>query len=170
MKMLRTLSVCALLFVALNATDFSKTSDVDLAKMAGIVAPKDIVDYKKELRMRMKKMSKEKRAEFHKQLHEYAIKNTDNMTVAEFEAHKKAVQEELDKHGMKSMDKELGLKSCGCKNKHKHHEHKHHTHDKHEKHDEHEKHKHHEHDNQTADKHEEHATKKHDESKDKASK
>ncbi|WP_418904542.1 DUF1104 domain-containing protein [Helicobacter cetorum] len=107
-------SLVTLLLAPLSATDFSKKSDLDLAKMAGIVAPKDIVDYKKELRKRMKAMPKEKRAEFHKQLHEYAIKNTDDMTVAEFEARRKAIKEELDKHNMKDTDKELGLKSCDC--------------------------------------------------------
>ncbi|WQS01259.1 DUF1104 domain-containing protein [Helicobacter pylori] len=122
-KALKILSVSALLFVALNAKDFSKTSDEDLAKMAGIVAPQDIVDYKKELRMRMKKMPEDKREAFHKQLHEYAIKNTDNMTVADFEAHKKAVKEALKKSNMKDMDDDLGLRSCKHGKKHKHHKH-----------------------------------------------
>ncbi|AFH99433.1 hypothetical protein HPSH169_03685 [Helicobacter pylori Shi169] len=122
-KALKILSVSALLFVALNAKDFSKTSDEDLAKMAGIVAPQDIVDYKKELRMRMKKMPEDKREAFHKQLHEYAIKNTDNMTVADFEAHKKAVKEALKKSNMKDMDDDLGLRSCKHEKKHKHHKH-----------------------------------------------
>ncbi|MBH0254429.1 DUF1104 domain-containing protein [Helicobacter pylori] len=123
-KALKILSVSALLFVALNAKDFSKTSDEDLAKMAGIVAPQDIVDYKKELRMRMKKMPEDKREAFHKQLHEYAIKNTDNMTVADFEAHKKAVKEALKKSNMKDMDDDLGLRSCKHEKMHKHHKHK----------------------------------------------
>ncbi len=122
-KALKILSVSALLFVALNAKDFSKTSDEDLAKMAGIVAPQDIVDYKKELRMRMKKMPEDKREAFHKQLHEYAIKNTDNMTVADFEAHKKAVKEALKKSNMKDMDDDLGLRSCKHGKMHKHHKH-----------------------------------------------
>ncbi|WP_237013521.1 DUF1104 domain-containing protein [Helicobacter pylori] len=122
-KALKILSVSALLLVALNAKDFSKTSDEDLAKMAGIVAPQDIVDYKKELRMRMKKMPEDKREAFHKQLHEYAIKNTDNMTVADFEAHKKAVKEALKKSNMKDMDDDLGLRSCKHGKKHKHHKH-----------------------------------------------
>ncbi|AEN15330.1 DUF1104 domain-containing protein [Helicobacter pylori] len=122
-KALKILSVSALLFVALNAKDFSKTSDEDLAKMAGIVAPQDIVDYKKELRMRMKKMPKDKREAFHKQLHEYAIKNTDNMTVADFEAHQKAVKEALKKSNMKDMDDDLGLRSCKHGKMHKHHKH-----------------------------------------------
>ncbi|ADO03932.1 hypothetical protein HPCU_03860 [Helicobacter pylori Cuz20] len=122
-KALKILSVSALLFVALNAKDFSKTSDEDLAKMAGIVAPQDIVDYKKELRMRMKKMPEDKREAFHKQLHEYAIKNTDNMTVADFEAHQKAVKEALKKSNMKDMDDDLGLRSCKHEKKHKHHKH-----------------------------------------------
>ncbi|GAA8389897.1 sialic acid-binding protein [Helicobacter pylori] len=127
-KALKILSVSALLFVALNAKDFSKTSDEDLAKMAGIVAPQDIVDYKKELRMRMKKMPEDKREAFHKQLHEYAIKNTDNMTVADFEAHQKAVKEALKKSNMKDMDDDdLGLRSCKHGKMHKHH--KHHKHD-----------------------------------------
>ncbi|GAA7391988.1 sialic acid-binding protein [Helicobacter pylori] len=125
-KALKILSVSALLFVALNAKDFSKTSDEDLAKMAGIVAPQDIVDYKKELRMRMKKMPEDKREAFHKQLHEYAIKNTDNMTVADFEAHQKAVKEALKKSNMKDMDDDLGLRSCKHEKMHKHH--KHHKH------------------------------------------
>ncbi|GAA7737135.1 hypothetical protein HpCOL152_02810 [Helicobacter pylori] len=120
-KALKILSVSALLFVALNAKDFSKTSDEDLAKMAGIVAPQDIVDYKKELRMRMKKMPEDKRKAFHKQLHEYAVKNTDNMTVADFEAHQKAVKEALKKSNMKDMDDDLGLRSC--EKMHKHHKH-----------------------------------------------
>ncbi|GAA7192618.1 sialic acid-binding protein [Helicobacter pylori] len=128
-KALKILSVGALLFVALNAKDFSKTSDEDLAKMAGIVAPQDIVDYKKELRMRMKKMPEDKREAFHKQLHEYAIKNTDNMTVADFEAHQKAVKEALKKSNMKDMDDDLGLRSCEKMHKH----HKHGGHDKHGK-------------------------------------
>ncbi len=122
-KALKILSVSALLFVALNAKDFSKTSDEDLAKMAGIVAPQDIVDYKKELRMRMKKMPEDKREAFHKQLHEYAVKNTDNMTVADFEAHKKAVKEALKKSNMKDMDDDLGLRSCKHGKMHKHHKH-----------------------------------------------
>ncbi|WRA91499.1 DUF1104 domain-containing protein [Helicobacter pylori] len=126
-KALKILSVSMLLFAALNAKDFSKTSDEDLAKMAGIVAPQDIVDYKKELRMRMKKMPEDKREAFHKQLHEYAIKNTDNMTVADFEAHKKAVKEALKKSNMKDMDDDLGLRSCKHGKMHKHH--KHHKHD-----------------------------------------
>ncbi|MFP6191585.1 DUF1104 domain-containing protein [Helicobacter pylori] len=120
-KALKILSMSALLFVALNAKDFSKTSDEDLAKMAGIVAPQDIVDYKKELRMRMKKMPEDKREAFHKQLHEYAVKNTDNMTVADFEAHQKAVKEALKKSNMKDMDDDLGLRSC--EKMHKHHKH-----------------------------------------------
>ncbi|WRG71899.1 DUF1104 domain-containing protein [Helicobacter pylori] len=130
-KALKILSVSALLFVALNAKDFSKTSDEDLAKMAGIVAPQDVVDYTKELRMRMEKMPEDKRKAFHKQLHEYAVKNTDNMTVADFEAHQKAVKEALKKSNMKDMDDDLGLRSCKHEKMHKHH--KHGGHDKHGK-------------------------------------
>ncbi|MGL2873284.1 DUF1104 domain-containing protein [Helicobacter pylori] len=122
-KALKILSVSALLFVALNAKDFSKTSDEDLAKMAGVVAPQDIVDYTKELKMRMKKMPEDKRKAFHKQLHEYAVKNTDNMTVADFEAHQKAVKEALKKSNMKDMDDDLGLRSCKHEKMHKHHKH-----------------------------------------------
>ncbi|GAA7646725.1 sialic acid-binding protein [Helicobacter pylori] len=130
-KALKILSVSALLFVALNAKDFSKTSDEDLAKMAGIVAPQDIVDYTKELKMRMKKMPEDKRKAFHKQLHEYAIKNTDSMTVADFEARQKAVKEALKKGNMEDMDDDFGLRSCKHGKKHKHH--KHGGHDKHGK-------------------------------------
>ncbi|MGL2551561.1 DUF1104 domain-containing protein [Helicobacter pylori] len=130
-KALKILSVSALLFVALNAKDFSKTSDEDLAKMAGIVAPQDIVDYTKELKMRMKKMPEDKRKAFHKQLHEYAIKNTDSMTVADFEAHQKAIKEALKKGNMEDMDDDLGLRSCKHGKMHKHH--KHGGHDKHGK-------------------------------------
>ncbi|GAA7225506.1 sialic acid-binding protein [Helicobacter pylori] len=130
-KALKILSVSALLFVALNAKDFSKTSDEDLAKMAGIVAPQDIVDYTKELKMRMKKMPEDKRKAFHKQLHEYAIKNTDNMTVADFEARQKAIKEALKKGNMEDMDDDLGLRSCKHGKMHKHH--KHGGHDKHGK-------------------------------------
>ncbi len=122
-KALKILSVSALLFVALNAKDFSKTSDEDLAKMAGIVAPQDIVDYTKELKMRMKKMPEDKRKAFHKQLHEYAIKNTDSMTVADFEARQKAVKEALKKGNMEDMDDDFGLRSCKHGKKHKHHKH-----------------------------------------------
>ncbi|WQY61747.1 DUF1104 domain-containing protein [Helicobacter pylori] len=130
-KALKILSVSTLLFVALNAKDFSKTSDEDLAKMAGVVAPQDIVDYTKELKMRMKKMPEDKRKAFHKQLHEYAIKNTDNMTVADFEARQKAVKEALKKGNMEDMDDDFGLRSCKHGKKHKHH--KHGGHDKHGK-------------------------------------
>ncbi|WP_100950731.1 DUF1104 domain-containing protein [Helicobacter pylori] len=130
-KALKILSVSALLFVALNAKDFSKTSDEDLAKMAGIVAPQDVVDYTKELKMRMKKMPKDKREAFHKQLHEYAVKNTDSMTVADFEARQKAVKEALKKGNMEDMDDDLGLRSCKHGKMHKHH--KHGGHDKHGK-------------------------------------
>ncbi len=130
-KALKILSISALLFVALNAKDFSKTSDEDLAKMAGVVAPQDIVDYTKELKMRMKKMPEDKRKAFHKQLHEYAIKNTDNMTVADFEARQKAVKEALKKGNMEDMDDDFGLRSCKHGKKHKHH--KHGGHDKHGK-------------------------------------
>ncbi|MFP6058759.1 DUF1104 domain-containing protein [Helicobacter pylori] len=130
-KALKILSVSALLFVALNAKDFSKTSDEDLAKMAGVVAPQDIVDYTKELKMRMKKMPEDKRKAFHKQLHEYAIKNTDSMTVADFEARQKAVKEALKKGNMEDMDDDFGLRSCKHGKKHKHH--KHGGHDKHGK-------------------------------------
>ncbi|MDU9765571.1 DUF1104 domain-containing protein [Helicobacter pylori] len=130
-KALKILSVGALLFVALNAKDFSKTSDEDLAKMAGVVAPQDIVDYTKELKMRMEKMSEDKRKAFHKQLHEYAIKNTDKMTVADFEAHQKAIKEALKKGNMEDMDDDFGLRSCKHGKKHKHH--KHGGHDKHGK-------------------------------------
>ncbi|WP_187940685.1 DUF1104 domain-containing protein [Helicobacter pylori] len=130
-KALKILSVGALLFVALNAKDFSKTSDEDLAKMAGVVAPQDIVDYTKELKKRMEKMPEDKRKAFHKQLHEYAVKNTDNMTVADFEARQKAVKEALKKSNMKDMDDDLGLRSCKHEKMHKHH--KHGGHDKHGK-------------------------------------
>ncbi|WQU81693.1 DUF1104 domain-containing protein [Helicobacter pylori] len=130
-KALKILSVSALLFVALNAKDFSKTSDEDLAKMAGIVAPQDVVDYTKELKMRMKKMPEDKRKAFHKQLHEYAVKNTDNMTVADFEARQKAIKEALKKGNMEDMDDDLGLRSCKHGKMHKHH--KHGGHDKHGK-------------------------------------
>ncbi|WP_120881665.1 DUF1104 domain-containing protein [Helicobacter pylori] len=130
-KALKILSVSALLFVALNAKDFSKTSDEDLAKMAGIVAPQDIVDYTKELKMRMKKMPEDKRKAFHKQLHEYATKNTDSMTVADFEARQKAVKEALKKGNMEDMDDDFGLRSCKHGKMHKHH--KHGGHDKHGK-------------------------------------
>ncbi|MGL2598266.1 DUF1104 domain-containing protein [Helicobacter pylori] len=130
-KALKILSVSALLFVALNAKDFSKTSDEDLAKMAGVVAPQDIVDYTKELKKRMEKMPEDKRKAFHKQLHEYAVKNTDNMTVADFEARQKAVKEALKKGNMEDMDDDLGLRSCKHEKMHKHH--KHGGHDKHGK-------------------------------------
>ncbi len=130
-KALKILSVSTLLFVALNAKDFSKTSDEDLAKMAGVVAPQDIVDYTKELKMRMKKMPEDKRKAFHKQLHEYAVKNTDSMTVADFEARQKAIKEALKKGNMEDMDDDFGLRSCKHGKKHKHH--KHGGHDKHGK-------------------------------------
>ncbi|WQR65353.1 DUF1104 domain-containing protein [Helicobacter pylori] len=130
-KALKILSVSALLFVALNAKDFSKTSDEDLAKMAGVVAPQDIVDYTKELKKRMEKMPEDKRKAFHKQLHEYAVKNTDKMTVADFEARQKAVKEALKKGNMEDMDDDFGLRSCKHGKKHKHH--KHGGHDKHGK-------------------------------------
>ncbi len=130
-KALKILSVSALLFVALNAKDFSKTSNEDLAKMAGVVAPQDIVDYTKELKMRMKKMPEDKRMAFHKQLHEYAIKNTDKMTVADFEARQKAIKEALKKGNMEDMDDDFGLRSCKHGKMHKHH--KHGGHDKHGK-------------------------------------
>ncbi|MCQ2827694.1 DUF1104 domain-containing protein [Helicobacter pylori] len=130
-KALKILSVSALLFVALNAKDFSKTSDEDLAKMAGIVAPQDVVDYTKELKMRMKKMPEDKRKAFHKQLHEYAVKNTDSMTVADFKARQKAIKEALKKGNMEDMDDDFGLRSCKHGKKHKHH--KHGGHDKHGK-------------------------------------
>ncbi|WRG56104.1 DUF1104 domain-containing protein [Helicobacter pylori] len=122
-KALKILSVSTLLFVALNAKDFSKTSDEDLAKMAGIVAPQDIVDYTKELKMRMKKMPEDKRKAFHKQLHEYATKNTDSMTVADFEARQKAIKEALKKGNMEDMDDDFGLRSCKHGKMHKHHKH-----------------------------------------------
>ncbi|WRF71406.1 DUF1104 domain-containing protein [Helicobacter pylori] len=130
-KALKILSVSALLFVALNAKDFSKTSDEDLAKMAGVVAPQDVVDYTKELKMRMEKMPEDKRKAFHKQLHEYATKNTDKMTVADFEARQKAVKEALKKGNMEDMDDDFGLRSCKHGKMHKHH--KHGGHDKHGK-------------------------------------
>ncbi|RVY09046.1 DUF1104 domain-containing protein [Helicobacter pylori] len=130
-KALKILSVSALLFVALNAKDFSKTSDEDLAKMAGVVAPQDIVDYTKELKKRMEKMPEDKRKAFHKQLHEYAIKNTDKMTVADFEARQKAIKEALKKGNMEDMDDDFGLRSCKHGKMHKHH--KHGGHDKHGK-------------------------------------
>ncbi|MCQ2850665.1 DUF1104 domain-containing protein [Helicobacter pylori] len=130
-KALKILSVSMLLFVALNAKDFSKTSDEDLAKMAGVVAPQDIVDYTKELKMRMEKMPEDKRKAFHKQLHEYATKNTDSMTVADFEARQKAIKEALKKGNMEDMDDDFGLRSCKHGKKHKHH--KHGGHDKHGK-------------------------------------
>ncbi|NHB50436.1 DUF1104 domain-containing protein [Helicobacter pylori] len=122
-KVLKILSVSALLFVALNAKDFSKTSDEDLAKMAGVVAPQDIVDYTKELKKRMEKMPEDKRKAFHKQLHEYAVKNTDKMTVADFEARQKAVKEALKKGNMEDMDDDFGLRSCKHGKKHKHDKH-----------------------------------------------
>ncbi|WRA23954.1 DUF1104 domain-containing protein [Helicobacter pylori] len=130
-KALKILSVSVLLFVALNAKDFSKTSDEDLAKMAGVVAPQDIVDYTKELKKRMEKMPEDKRKAFHKQLHEYATKNTDKMTVADFEARQKAIKEALKKGNMEDMDDDFGLRSCKHGKKHKHH--KHGGHDKHGK-------------------------------------
>ncbi|MFP6168710.1 DUF1104 domain-containing protein [Helicobacter pylori] len=130
-KALKILSISALLFVALNAKDFSKTSDEDLAKMAGVVAPQDIVDYTKELKMRMEKMPEDKRKAFHKQLHEYAVKNTDKMTVADFEARQKAIKEALKKGNMEDMDDDFGLRSCKHGKMHKHH--KHGGHDKHGK-------------------------------------
>ncbi len=122
-KALKILSVSTLLFVALNAKDFSKTSNEDLAKMAGVVAPQDIVDYTKELKMRMEKMPEDKRKAFHKQLHEYATKNTDKMTVADFEARQKAIKEALKKGNMEDMDDDFGLRSCKHGKKHKHDKH-----------------------------------------------
>ncbi|WQZ78350.1 DUF1104 domain-containing protein [Helicobacter pylori] len=130
-KALKILSISALLFVALNAKDFSKTSDENLAKMAGVVAPQDIVDYTKELKKRMEKMPEDKRKAFHKQLHEYATKNTDSMTVADFEARQKAIKEALKKGNMEDMDDDFGLRSCKHGKMHKHH--KHGGHDKHGK-------------------------------------
>ncbi|WQV52271.1 DUF1104 domain-containing protein [Helicobacter pylori] len=150
-KALKILSMSALLFVALNAKDFSKTSDENLAKMAGVVAPQDIVDYTKELKKRMEKMPEDKRKAFHKQLHEYAVKNTDNMTVADFEARQKAVKEALKKGNMEDMDDDLGLRSCKHEKMHKHH--KHGGHDKHGKgHDKEQGKKDHDHDDHGEDK------------------
>ncbi|MGN8367292.1 DUF1104 domain-containing protein [Helicobacter pylori] len=130
-KALKILSMSALLFVALNAKDFSKTSDENLAKMAGVVAPQDIVDYTKELKKRMEKMPEDKRKAFHKQLHEYAVKNTDKMTVADFEARQKAIKEALKKGNMEDMDDDFGLRSCKHGKMHKHHRHG--SHEKHGK-------------------------------------
>ncbi len=156
-KALKILSVSALLFVALNAKDFSKTSDEDLAKMAGIVAPQDIVDYTKELKMRMEKMLEDKRMAFHKQLHEYAIKNTDSMTVADFEARQKAIKEALKKGNMGDMDDDFGLRSCKHGKMHKHDKHskkKKHDKDHDKKHDK-------DHDNKDHDHHDEDHSDKH---------
>ncbi|WP_187860052.1 DUF1104 domain-containing protein [Helicobacter pylori] len=152
-KALKILSISALLFVALNAKDFSKTSDEDLAKMAGVVAPQDIVDYTKELKMRMEKMPEDKRKAFHKQLHEFAIKNTDSMTVADFEARQKAIKEALKKGNMGDMDDDFGLRSCKHGKMHKHDKHgKKKNHDK--KHDK-------DHDNKDHDHHDEDHSDKH---------
>ncbi|WP_187848772.1 DUF1104 domain-containing protein [Helicobacter pylori] len=152
-KALKILSISALLFVALNAKDFSKTSDEDLAKMAGVVAPQDIVDYTKELKMRMEKMPEDKRKAFHKQLHEFAIKNTDSMTVADFEARQKAIKEALKKGNMGDMDDDFGLRSCKHGKMHKH--------DKHGKKKKHDKNHDKKHDNKDHDHHDEDHSDKH---------
>ncbi len=81
------------------------------------------MDYTKELKMRMKKMPEDKRKAFHKQLHEYATKNTDKMTVADFEARQKAIKEALKKGNMEDMDDDFGLRSCKHGKMHKHDKH-----------------------------------------------
>ncbi|PAF49377.1 hypothetical protein BKH41_01540 [Helicobacter sp. 12S02232-10] len=91
--------------------DFSKKSNDDLVQMAGIVAPKDVPDYKIELNKRMKTMKKDEAMKFHQKLEEAMKKNTDNMTLKEFRERREAVKKAIDAK-KKTMTKEQ-LKASG---------------------------------------------------------
>lgn len=112
---MNVLKICILAGIAaslLNAADFSKSSDKDLIKVAGIVSIEDYADYKLEIIKRMKAKKEKDAKKFRDQLHAQMEKNTENLTLKEWRAYQKATKEALESK-IKSLSeqekKELGF-------------------------------------------------------------
>ncbi|PAF53406.1 hypothetical protein BKH42_06210 [Helicobacter sp. 13S00482-2] len=99
---------------------FSKTSNDDLIKMAGTVAPKDVPDYRIELHKRMKTMKQDEAKTFHQKLEASMKKNTEKMSVKDMRARREAIKKAMDEK-IKGMTKEQ-IKESGLE--HPHHKHK----------------------------------------------
>ncbi|WP_104639806.1 DUF1104 domain-containing protein [Helicobacter bizzozeronii] len=110
-------SLCSGLWA--NGVSFKDKSNQELIEMAGKVVPNEVPDYQMELFKRMKGMNAEQKKKFHDQLKEAADKNTENMTMEEFEKRREAIRAAIKARIAKMTRAEyknsgLSAKSCGC--------------------------------------------------------
>ncbi|TSA86010.1 DUF1104 domain-containing protein [Helicobacter mehlei] len=102
-----------------NEVSFKNKSNQELIELAGKVAPNEVPDYQMELFKRMKGMGAEQKKEFHDQLKKAADKNTENMTMEEFEKRREAIRAAIKARIAKMTRAEyknsgLSVKSCNC--------------------------------------------------------
>lgn len=98
---------------------FKDKSNKELVEMAGKVVPDQVPDYQMELYKRMAKMNPDQKKKFHDQLKASADKNTENMTMEEFEKRREAIHAAIKARVAKmtrAQYKKSGLstKFCNC--------------------------------------------------------
>lgn len=82
---------------AIFSADFSKKTNDELINLSGIVDPKDILDYKKEIRNRMNNMTKKDAKEFRDRIREQEDKVYDDMKVKDLKLRKQAIHDAIEK-------------------------------------------------------------------------
>ena len=71
--------------------DFSKKTNDELVNLSGVVEPKDILDYKKEIKSRVKNMTKDEAKAFNEKLKVQRDKVYDDMKVKDLKQRKEAI-------------------------------------------------------------------------------
>ncbi|WP_235852464.1 DUF1104 domain-containing protein [Helicobacter vulpis] len=117
-----TLILAGTLMGASLETPFQKKSNQELVEMAGKVDPQQVPDYKIELYKRMQKMKPAQKKAFHEQLSKAADRNTQDMTMGDFEKRREAIAKAMKERIAKmtrAQFKASGLyyKACGCHGK-----------------------------------------------------
>ncbi|WP_297812622.1 DUF1104 domain-containing protein [uncultured Helicobacter sp.] len=115
-KIILSLALIGTLTSALFGADYSKTSNEELIKLSGKVAPKDYPDYKMEIHKRMQEMKVKDAREFRDRLREAHWNACDNMTQKEHQAYHNAIHLEMQKHlssMSESQARESGLMGYG---------------------------------------------------------
>lgn len=96
-KAILSLALVGALASSVFATDYSKTSNEELIKMSGKVAPKDYPDYRMEIHKRMQNMKVKDAGEFGDKLREAHWSVCGNMTQKEHQEYHDAIHQEMQK-------------------------------------------------------------------------
>ncbi len=77
--------------------DFSKKTNDELIKLSGIVDPKDILDYRKEIENRIDNMTKKEAKEFRDRIREQEDRVYDDMKVKDLKLRKQEIRDAIEK-------------------------------------------------------------------------